>query len=203
MKSRLFIGLSLIVHLTSGQFVSPVTIVKAPTLEALTIKEGSILTTMNVTLATMEQAEKKLEKLREVTDWLNKLESIQEFIHLLETTVCLAKDLNIDLLLALDILGARASCLNEFRYKVNINQLRYVVDVINVVLSEGFNMSRSGRLEAYNDALSTFQKAQIGLGELAVFLKRIIRRYERAKAYKEELYRVNDFTQYSSGVLPQ
>lgn len=169
------------------------TIVKAPALEALTIKEGGILTSMNVTLATLERTEKKLEKLMEVTEWLNKLESMQEFIHLLETTACLARDLDVDLKIAMDIMGTRSSCFNEFRYKVNINQLRYVVDIINVVLTDGFSMSRSGRLEAYENALTAFQKAQLGLGELSVFLKRIIRRYERAKEYREQLLGVNEF----------
>jgi len=180
-----------------GQLItSPVTIVKAPTLEALTVKEGSILTAMNITLATMEQAERKIEKLREVAGWLDKLESMQEFIQLLETTACLARDLDVDISLALDIIGARSSCFNEFKYKVNINQLRYVVDIINLVLTDGFRMSRDGRMEAYHDALSTFQKAQIGLGELAVFLKRMIRRYQKAKEFKEQLLMANDFTRY-------
>lgn len=180
----------------SGVAQSPVTIVKAPTLEALSAKKTSILTTMNVTMATIERTEQKLAKLREVTAWLNRLESMQEFIQLLETTACLARDLDTDLNLALDLMGPRSSCMNLFEYKININQLRYVVDIVNVILTEGFSMNRSGRLEAYEHALSAFQRAQLGLGELATFLKRVIWRYERAKEYKEAVFAVNDFSRY-------
>lgn len=171
-------------------------VVEAPVLETIATNQTGILATMNVTMTALEDAERKVEALREVTGWIDRLESMQEFIQLLETTVCLAKDLEVELLLALDIVGRRASCFNEFEYNININRLRYVVDVINLVLTDGFNMSREGRMEAYHDALSTFQKAQIGLGELTVFLKRIIRRYERAREYKEELFGFNDFTVY-------
>ena len=173
--------------------VSPVAVVRAPILESYAIREQGMLASMNVTLATIEEVEQKMERLQEATDWLNKLESMQEFIELLETTACLARDLNVEMQIAMELVGKRASCFNEFSYKVNINQLRYVVDVINVVLSDGFSMSRAGRLEAYQHALEAFEKAQLGLGNLMVTLKRIIHRYERAKGYKEELGRANAF----------
>lgn len=171
-------------------------VITAPVLETIAANQAGILGTMNVTIAAIEQAEKKVEALKEVADWIKKLESMQEFIQLLETTACMAKDLDVDLRIAMDMVGSRSSCFNEFEYKININRLRYVVDVINLVLTNGFNMSREGRMDAYHDALSTFQRAQMGLGELAVFLKRIIRRYERAKRYKEQLLIANDFTRY-------
>ena len=171
-------------------------VITAPVLETIAANQAGILGTMNVTIAAIEQAEKKVEALKEVADWIKKLESMQEFIQLLETTACMAKDLDVDLRIAMDMVGSRSSCFNEFEYKININRLRYVVDVINLVLTNGFNMSREGRMEAYHDALSTFQRAQMGLGELAVFLKRIIRRYERAKKYKQQLLIANDFTRY-------
>ena len=171
-------------------------VITAPVLETIAANQAGILGTMNVTIAAIEQAEKKVEALKEVADWIKKLESMQEFIQLLETTACMAKDLDVDLRIAMDLVGSRSNCFNEFEYKININRLRYVVDVINLVLTNGFNMSREGRMDAYHDALSTFQRAQMGLGELAVFLKRIIRRYERAKRYKEQLLIANDFTRY-------
>ena len=173
-------------------------VITAPVLETIAANQAGILCTMNVTIAAIEQAEKKVEALKEVADWIKKLESMQEFIQLLETTACMAKDLDVDLRIAMDMVGSRSSCFNEFEYKININRLRYVVDVINLVLTNGFNMSREGRMDAYHDALSTFQRAQMGLGELAVFLKRIIRRYERAKKYKEQLLIANDFTRYKN-----
>ncbi len=171
-------------------------VVEAPMLETIAANQTSILGSMHVTMAAIEQAEKKVKALKEVAGWIENLESMQEFIQLLETTVCMAKDLDVDLEIAMDLIGSRSSCFNEFEYKININRLRYVVDVINLVLTDGFNMSREGRMDAYHDALSTFQRAQMGLGELAVFLKRTIRRYERARKYKEHLLVANDFTRY-------
>ena len=189
----LFAGLWLLGLTALGQVPPPVTVVKAPTLEALAIREEGMLASMNITLATIEEVEQKMERIQEVTDWLEKMESMQEFIELLETTACLARDLDVDMRIAMDLVGKRSSCFSEFSYKVNINQLRYVVDVINVVLTDGFNMSRAGRLEAYQNALEAFEKAQLGLGNLMVTLKRIIHRYERAKEYKEELMISNAF----------
>ena len=165
-------------------------------LEVIASQQTTIMGSMNVTMTAIEDARRKVEMLKEVSDWIEKLESMQEFVQLLETTACMARDLDINLKLALSIIGPRASCLNEFKYKININRLRYVVDVINLVLTNGFNMSRDGRMHAYNDALTAFQQAQVGLGELAVFLQRIIQRYEKAKQYREDLLGFNDFNRY-------
>ncbi len=192
MKKILIFFLSTIIgYQSQAQWV-----VEAPVLETIATNQTGILGAMNVTMAAIEQAERKVEALKKIADWIEKLESMQEFIQLLETTACMAKNLDVDLKIALELVGSRSSCFNEFEYKININRLRYVVDIINLVLTNGFRMSRDGRMEAYHDALSTFQKAQIGLGELAVFLKRIIRRYEKAKEYKEQLFTANDFTRY-------
>ena len=116
---------------------------------------------------------------------------MQEFVQLLENTSCLSKDLNAEMQLCMDLVGPRASCLNTFKYQVNINQLRYVVDIVNVVLTDGFSMDRAGRLEAYEHALSAFEESQTGLGELSVELKRIVRRSEDARRFREDRLLIN------------
>ena len=98
-------------------------VVEAPTLETLSMNQTTILGSMNVTMTAIEQARQKVEKLQEMSDWIKKLESMQEFIELLETTACMAKDLDVNLRLALNIIGPRASCFDEFKYKININRL--------------------------------------------------------------------------------
>jgi hypothetical protein len=190
---KLFI---LILFIAATPHVQAQFIVEAPLLETIATNQTSILGTMNFTMAALEQAEKKVEALKKITGWIEKLESMQEFIQLLETTGCMARDLDLDLKMAMQLIGPRSSCLNEFQYRININRLRYVVDIINLVLTDGFSMSREGRMKAYHDALTTFQMAQLGLQDLAVFLKRIIGRYERAKRYKKELLTANDFSRY-------
>ena len=130
-------------------------LVEAPVLESIASNQTGILATMNLTLNAIEQAERKVETIKEVATWIDQLESMQEFIRLLETTACLAKDLDVDLRIAMNLLGAGAYCLSDFEYRLNINRLRYVVDIINLVLADGFNMTRSGRMEAYQNALST------------------------------------------------
>lgn len=171
-------------------------VVEAPVLETISANQTGILSSMNVTMVALEKAERKVDAMKNISDWIEKLESMQEFVQLLETTACMARDLDTDLDIALELVGPRSSCFNEFEYKININRLRYTVDVINLVLTNGFSMSRDGRMAAYHDALTTFEKAQMGLGELSVFLKTIIRRYERARKFKEQLLTANDFTKY-------
>ena len=105
-----------------------------------------------------------------------------------------SKDLNAEMQLCMDLVGPRASCLNTFKYQVNINQLRYVVDIVNVVLTDGFSMDRAGRLEAYEHALSAFQDSQTGLGELSTTMKRLIKRYENAKKFKGGVVGINSIT---------
>ena len=173
-------------------------LVEAPVLETIASNQTGIMATMNMTLSAIEQAERKVEAIKEVAGWIDQLESMQEFIRLLETTACLAKDLDVSLRIALGLLGPGAYCLSDFEYRLNINRLRYVVDAINLVLTEGFSMSRSGRMSAYHDALTTFHKAQIGLGQLALFLRRVIHRYQRAQRYKESLLGINNINQYKT-----
>jgi len=166
-------------------------VVEAPMLEAMTAKQSGILGTMSATMATIKRVEQRVEELKEAAGWIEKLESMQEFVQLLENTSCLAKDLNVDMQLGMELVGPRASCLNTFKYQVNINQLRYVVDIVNVVLSDGFSMDRAGRLEAYEHALSAFEESQTGLGELSVELKRIVRRIEKARKFREDRLLIN------------
>ncbi len=178
-------------HSSFSQFV-----VEAPILESIASSQTTIMGTMNITMATIRQVEQRMETLKKMAGWIERFESMQEFVQLLESTACLAKDLNVEMNIAMNLVGERASCFNEFKYKVNINQLRYVVDVVNVVLSDGFSMDRDGRLAAYKEALSAFEKAQLGLGELSVLLRRIIRRFEDTRRFREDMMNVNDFGRY-------
>ncbi|MEQ8339149.1 MAG: hypothetical protein RIA62_17440 [Cyclobacteriaceae bacterium] len=165
--------------------------VTAPVLETIAGNQTGILGTMSTTMVAIKKVEQRIEKLKEAAGWIEKLESMQEFVQLLENTSCLAKDLNADMQLGMDLVGPRASCLNTFKYQVNINQLRYVVDIVNVVLTDGFSMDRAGRLEAYEHALSAFEESQTGLGELSVELKRIVRRSEDARRFREDRLLIN------------
>ncbi len=165
--------------------------VTAPVLETIATNQTGILGTMSTTIVAIKKVEQRLEKLKETAGWIEKLKSMQEFVQLLENTSCLAKDLNVEMQLGMDLLGPRASCLNTFKYQVNINQLRYVVDIVNVVLTEGFSMDRAGRLEAYEHALSAFEESQTGLGELSVALKRVVKRNEDAKKFREDRLLIN------------
>ncbi|XOV91531.1 MAG: hypothetical protein ACFHWX_15115 [Bacteroidota bacterium] len=165
--------------------------VTAPVLETIAGNQTGILGTMSTTMVAIKKVEQRIEKLKEAAGWIEKLKSMQEFVQLLENTSCLAKDLNAEMQLGMDLVGPRASCLNTFKYQVNINQLRYVVDIVNVVLSEGFSMDRAGRLEAYEHALSAFEESQTGLGELSVELKRIVRRSEDARKFREDRLLIN------------
>lgn len=173
---------------TKGQSQFAVT---APVLETIATNQTGILGTMSTTIVAIKKVEQRLEKLRETAGWIERLESMQEFVQLLENTSCLAKDLNVDMQLGLDLLGPRASCLNTFKYQININQLRYVVDIVNVVLTDGFSMDRAGRLEAYEHALSAFKDSQTGLDELSVALKRTIKRHDDAERFRDERLRIN------------
>ncbi|MEQ8880977.1 MAG: hypothetical protein RLQ12_15145 [Cyclobacteriaceae bacterium] len=165
--------------------------VTAPVLETIAGNQTGILGTMSTTMVAIKKVEQRIEKLKEAAGWIEKLKSMQEFVQLLENTSCLAKDLNAEMQLGMDLLGPRASCLNTFKYQVNINQLRYVVDIVNVVLTDGFSMDRAGRLEAYEHALSAFEESQTGLGELSVELKRIVRRSEDAREFREDRLLIN------------
>ncbi|MEQ8552113.1 MAG: hypothetical protein RIC06_10490 [Cyclobacteriaceae bacterium] len=165
--------------------------VTAPVLETIAGNQTGILGTMSTTMVAIKKVEQRIEKLKEAAGWIEKLQSMQEFVQLLENTSCLAKDLNAEMQLGMDLVGPRASCLNTFKYQVNINQLRYVVDIVNVVLTDGFSMDRAGRLEAYEHALSAFEESQTGLGELSVELKRIVRRSEDAREFREDRLLIN------------
>jgi len=165
--------------------------VTAPVLETIAGNQTGILGTMSTTMVAIKKVEQRIEKLKEAAGWIEKLKSMQEFVQLLENTSCLAKDLNAEMQLGMDLVGPRASCLNTFKYQVNINQLRYVVDIVNVVLTDGFSMDRAGRLEAYELALSAFEESQTGLGELSVELKRIVRRSEDAREFREDRLLIN------------
>ena len=134
--------------------------VTAPVLETISANQTGILGTMSTTMVAIKKVEQRIEKLKEAAGWIEKLKSMQEFVQLLENTSCLSKDLNAEMQLCMDLVGPRASCLNTFKYQVNINQLRYVVDIVNVVLTDGFSMDRAGRLEAYEHALSAFQDSR-------------------------------------------
>ena len=115
-------------------------VIEAPVLETISANQTGILSSMNVTMVALEKAERKVDAMKNVSDWIEKLESMQEFVQLLETTACMARDLDTDLAIALELVGPRSSCFNEFEYKININRLRYTVDVINLVLTNGFSM---------------------------------------------------------------
>jgi hypothetical protein len=200
MKNNTLIILGLLLLPCIGFTQAPVQVVTAPFLEAqastqttLATQQTTLLASTQASLAAIEQAEKKVEKIKEKVDWIKNLQSMQEFITMLETIACMIRDLNGNVALYHNLVGSRASCYLNFKYQVNINQLRKSVDIINVVLAEGSAMDRGQRVQAYEIAYLNFTQSQGTLHELETFIIRKINQMNRQKKYKESLTQINSF----------
>lgn len=166
-------------------------VVSAPVLEAQTATSLGLLGGLQTSLAAIEEAEKKVEKIKEKAEWINKLKSIQEFITLLETVACMVRDFNANFSQYNNFVGSRASCYMDFNYQINITKLRKSVDIINLVISDGFSMDRGERMQAYETAYSNFLDSQQDLHALDALMRRKMNQYKRDFEFKKSLAEIN------------
>jgi hypothetical protein len=177
----------LLIFATSIAWAQVPTIVSAPILENQSTAQLTLMTSLQGSLATIEETEKKVERIKEKADWISQLKSVQEFITLMETIACMIRDLNVDLSRYNSLIGSRASCVLEFNYRINITKLRKSVDIINIVVSDGFSMDRGERNQAYEIAFQNFVDSQHELHNLQSLVKRKLVQYERQEQYNKSL----------------
>jgi hypothetical protein len=172
----------------------PATLITAPALEAEAAGQTTIMATAQASLAVIEATQKKIEEIKNKAEWINDLASIQEFISMLETIACMVRDLNINMGMYQNYLGPRASCFFDFQYRVNITKLRKSVDIINLVISDGFSMDRGARVQAYETAYENFVTSQVSLHRLDSYMRRKINQFEKSKSFKNSLFAANNLS---------
>lgn len=165
----------------------PASVVTAPALEARADVQTGILTGLQGSLQVLEQTEKKVEEIKSRADWINQLRSLQDFITLMETIACMVRGLDVNLNSYNTLIGPRASCYLDFHYQININKLRKSVDIINLVISDGFSMDRGQRMDAYEIAFQNFIQSQADLHALDNLIRRKIKQYKRDEDYSSSL----------------
>jgi hypothetical protein len=162
-----------------------------PTNLEQSISNGTILSSLGISLTSLDKAQQKLEKIKEATTWIETMKSVQDFIIMVETMSCMVKDLRVtyDICIAEGLLDEINSCYSEFRYRVNVNQLESGLELLNLVLKSGFQMERGERLETLKTAMSKFINAQIELRSFNLSLKRSILKDHMVKEIDKEMER--------------
>jgi hypothetical protein len=190
MKKQLLIIGMLISMVLSMQQESKAqgSVVNDPANLQVNLANQGFLSAIGVSMSSLEVASKKLEKIKQATDWIETLKSVQDFITIIETTTCMVKDLkmNFEICNDLGLLNKHSSCLSQFEYRININQLQSGMDFLNMLLSKGMSMDRGERMEALEMAMNRYTNAQTILNELNRDFQRRIARSRYEEAWKNE-----------------
>jgi len=125
------------------------------------------------TMNKLREIQDKIEKIKESVNWLKTTASVIQLIRLIEETICILRDLDLSLAIALD-LGITQSCLEGFEYKVSITKLLLAIDQINSVLSEGTKMDQAQRWQIISIVLDNFTQSQLNFAAINKNIKKQI-----------------------------
>ena len=153
--------------------------VTAPALETMTAQNASVQSIIQSTVIATKALQKKINDLREAAGWLGTIQATQELIDLMEAYECLALDYVLDFDRALELMGPRASCFNEFKYTAGLGKAQYAVDLLNQVLTPGFNMDQGDRIRSVGEISDAWRESMGQMADHQNILRRTIRKSER------------------------
>jgi hypothetical protein len=187
-KYLLIIGVTISMVLSMQQESNAQQIVTDPANLEVNLASQGFLAAIGISMESLEIAAQKLEKIKEATEWIETLKSVQDFITIVETTTCMVMDLkmNFEICNDLGLLNKHSSCLSQFEYRININQLQSGIDFLNMLLRKGMSMDRGERMEALEMAMNRYTNAQISLNKLNRDFQRRIARSRYEEAWKNE-----------------
>ena len=189
MKRILFILLCLTFCGTNKSHAQ-VSVVSAPALETMTSTNLAMTEGMMVSIQSMEQADRLLTELQKKTDWLRRMESVQEFIEIFTTTACMIRDLaqSLDAAIRLGLLDPYQNCFNMFVFRMNTNRIRQAQDVLNTLLTSGHQMSAGQRIATIMQAMDYYRMSQQSLYGVKVQVESLVRSYERMQDVNKTAY---------------
>lgn len=179
MKHRLLFIIASLINIPL--FAQVAGIVSVPALEVESKVQTSILATIQASSYALEEAQEKAEQLYQTVSWIWDLESFDGFLDMMQSVSCTSSNVktNLNIAIALNL----TDCIEEFRYKKSINDLKLAIDLTNMILDESFRLSNGERGEIMEEAVTKYGDAQNELYELNKVLEREI----NAEIYAERL----------------